>query len=862
MIRQLIPLAVLAAATAGASAQRIPRFPIPVSPIAIEGPVRPGAYLGEVGRKAALFGTETGSFEAWAWPLKLVRDLSFAFKIPDDDAPIEAATLASRVLIQPGSKTIVYTHPTFTVRAHFITPLDLPGSLILLDVETVRPIDIIVRMNSDFNLAWPGGFGGQHIGWDPVRKLFHLTQGGIGTYHAAIGSPAAAAGTSHPAHDAPAVPSQFVISVDPVQAQTEFIPIVIAGGVVPADSLWALYATLLATARQSVEAKAAYYEEVRTSLVSVESPDDNLNRAFEWAKVNLDRQRVCNPDLGCGLVAGFGRAGAGNFRPGFGWYFGGDAAINSFAMDLLGQFDLVREGLSFLGTFQRADGKIPHEISQAAGRLPWWTDYPYTWYHGDTTPYWILACVEYWRSSGDRAFIDQVWNKLLLAFRWSARADSDHDGLMENPIAGAGAIEVGGLGNDLHTDIYLAGVWVAALRGLADLAASRGDLALAKEVGDWYLRSHASLEQRFWMDQTGTYAFALLGSTAGTIERNPALTVWPSTAIAFGELEGDHARRMMAQVASSELTTDWGVRMLARSHPLYQPLHYNNGTVWPFVTGFAALGHYQTHRGWAGFDLIRDVAQTTFDFARGSQPELMSGAFYLPLDTAVPDQFFATSMMVTPLLRGLLGIKADAAHCRLELAPQIPAHWDRLSVRHLRTGCGKLSAAIVRSDERMVVDLAPDSLELGPHSGTVVLAPALPLGATAIVVVVDGRSVSYAHASAPPDHQVRLDLTAWQPHHVEIRWRGGAEVVPTDTHPKPGDRSVGVRITDWRQQGGQFVASVESETDGDFVVKVRSPTPLRVIEGGTVISREGEMTTVAVHLAAGTQRGQHLVLAP
>ena len=37
-----------------------------------------------------------------------------------------------------------------------------------------------------------------------------------------------------------------------------------------------------------------------------------LAAAAGRAAVNLDRQRVCNPDLGCGSVAGFGRAGAGN----------------------------------------------------------------------------------------------------------------------------------------------------------------------------------------------------------------------------------------------------------------------------------------------------------------------------------------------------------------------------------------------------------------------------------------------------------------------------------------------------------------------------------------------------------------------
>jgi hypothetical protein len=78
------------------------------------------------------------------------------------------------------------------------------------------------------------------------------------------------------------------------------------------------------------------------------------------------------------------------------------------------------------------------------------------------------------------------------------------------------------------------------------------------------------------------------------------------------------------------------------------------------VTGFTAWAHYAARRGWAGFDLLRDVAQTGDDFALGVQPELMSGAFYRPLDTAMPDQFFSTSMIISPLLRGLLGYRAEA----------------------------------------------------------------------------------------------------------------------------------------------------------------------------------------------------------
>ena len=57
-----------------------------------------------------------------------------------------------------------------------------------------------------------------------------------------------------------------------------------------------------------------------------------LDRAVPWAHLNLDAALACNPDLGCGLVAGYGPGGPTGYRPGFGWYFGGDAAINSLAM--------------------------------------------------------------------------------------------------------------------------------------------------------------------------------------------------------------------------------------------------------------------------------------------------------------------------------------------------------------------------------------------------------------------------------------------------------------------------------------------------------------------------------------------------
>jgi glycogen debranching enzyme len=858
----------------------VPLFPIPDGPLALTGPARPGHFIVDAGRRAAIFGDETGALEVWAWPLKLVRDLHLAFKIPAYDEPIDGAAVAERTTVRPTAQTIVYSNAVFTVKEHIFVPMQEPGALILLQVETVRPLDVYVRMTADFNLAWPGAFGGQTMAWDGEAHRFVLSQGGVHHYNALIGSPFAVSGTQHPAHNAPARPSQLVLHFDRDAATTDFIPIVIAGGAMPVDSVAMVYQRLLQQVPELFRQKTGHYAMVRDSLLRLHSPDSALDLALEWAKVDLDQQLVCNPDLGCGLVAGFGPAGPGNFRPGFGWFFGGDAAINSLAMDELGEFDLVRQGLEFSAHYQRADGKIPHEISQSAGRLPWFQEYPYVFFHGDTTPFWITACYEYWRASGDDAFVRRLWPKLVKAFRWAASTDSDGDGLMENPSAGAGAIEVGGLGEDLHTDIYLAGIWTESLQGMRAMAGLVGDRKVRRDAGALFQKATASIEREFWDSAAGIYAFALLEGRGATgvgsrpapgrpdLRVNDALTVWPATALSFQLLEPARADSMLQRLASAAITTDWGTRPLSQYHPLYDPLHYNNGAVWPFVTGFAALAQYRYDRAWAGFDLIRDVARTTFDFARGRNPELLSGAYYRPLDTAVPDQFFATSMLVTPLTRGLLGLEADSHDCTLTVAPQMPAAWDSMSADNFRTGCGTVDVSVHRRQPRPG-DRDQVDVKVHRHPGVgpglkLVVSPALPLGASvdsrySVGVTRDGvRAVGDVFGALRPDqvrrtpYDVRPTITVPVPlrpaeaAEVVIEFRGGAQVVAPTRHLQVGDRSHALRITDFRQEGDDYVVEVEGVAGLDYDVRIRSITPLVDVRGATLVERSGEITRLSL----------------
>jgi hypothetical protein len=814
---------------------RVPRFPIATSPIALRGDARPRQYLGVLGRKAAWLGSETGEAELWVHPLKLANAFRLDFKIPEYDDPVRGSDVARTVEIRPELTTITYSHATFTVREHVLAPLNEPGLLLLMEVDTYRPLEVVVSFRSVFQYAWPGGMGGQYVFWDEKEKAFTLSES-LKKRNGFIGSPWAASASSHPAHALPDAPSRFVIPVAPERAARELVPIAVAAAEAPRDDVAALYRALIRRARELYDDRVRHARELRETMTTIATPAPHIDLALEWAKVNLDEQLVCNPDLGCGLAAGFGPSGE-SLRPGFGWFFGGDAAINSFAMSSVGLVRDVADGLRFLGRYQRKDGKIPHEVSQAAARIPWFADFPYAYYHADTTPFWLVALARYWRASGDVGLLKELWPAARKAWAFCLGADTDGDGLMDNTAAGLGAIEVGDIGADIHQDIYLAAVWTEAAGAMKEMATVMGERSMAAEAERLRARATASLDREYWLPDAGHHAFGVLRSG----KTNDTLTVWPATAAAFRLLEPDRARQTLLRLASHRLTADWGARMLTTDSPLYDPIHYNMGAVWPFVTGFVAWGHYNYGRPWAGYPLVDALARMAFDFARGRHPELLSGAYYRPLDTAVPQQFFATSMLVTPLVSGLLGWEPDAPRRQARLAPRLPPEWERMSVERLALGPARVRAAFERGPGRLVTRLA---VEGGPVR--LLYAPALPPGARSVRAEVDGLPVPLA---GPGPNEINVDLAA-EARSVTFSWEGGLEPEAPVVALQPGQADEGLRLLDFRETSEGWTALVEGRGGRSYDLVVRGESLGRV-EGAEIASQAGERTILRVRFPAG-----------
>lgn len=818
------------------------KFPLPSNPIELTRAARPGVYFDAVGRKAAIFGRESGVFESWVFPIKIFHDAQLSINVEGQDNPIDFASNIDRIITRPESTTLIASNQLFTIRAIFFTPIDEQASIILLDIDTMRPLTLTVSFVPDLKPMWPGGLGGQSAGWNNDLKAFVISESRR-KFNGIFGSPAAARGVTTPAHQLASGALRFEIKVDPQLAGRSSYPLIVAGGISGRQPAIDLYQRIAGSISEQYQKTFSHYRRLRDELTNIETPERPFDLAFEWAKVALDKGMVANPELGDGLVAGWDAAGDGA-RPGFGWFFGGDTAINSYAMTGYGNFDSVRAAFRLLAKYQRADGKIAHEISQSAAMIDWFNEYPYPYYHAETTPFYLAAVFNFYRQSGDKELIDELWPALKKAYQFCLDNDSDGDGIIENSKAGLGASELGSLLDDLHQDIYLAATSLEASLAMRELAIVMADQALRELADQKYQRAFTAINELYWDQKENRYVYAL--SKNG--QQNAEITAWTAAPLMFGQLDAKRANEMIALLSSSQLSTDWGTRMLSNRSPAYDPIAYNNGGVWPFLTGFVAAAEYEYHHQHSGFAHLRQLVNLTFDHALGYHHEILSGEFYRPLDQSVPHQLFSSSMVITPFIRGLLGLRVDAAKRIVQLAPQLPASWDQLRLKNYRVGTSKLIFDLRRpaiSTLRLEVSKEDDEpMQLQ-------FAPAIPAFAKITRLSVDGKAIKLTPNQLAATNTFTYETTLRRRIIIEIALRGGIEFDLPAPSPEPGDRTTSLKVLDVTTFGpNHLVLKTEGLAGRTYLLRARGGHTIQEIAGGILKGEEGGWRLIEIAFPA------------
>lgn len=812
------------------TAQLPAKFRLPDNPITLTRTARPRVHFDAIGRKAGLLGNEAGTFESWIFPLKLFHDARFSVQVEGEDSPAEFSSIIETVIVRPESTTLVASGQQYTIRATFFSPVDEPASIVLFDVDSAKPLTITVSFVPDLKPMWPAGLGGQNSGWREDLKAFLISESRR-KYNGILGSPAATRGISTPAHQLASGALRFDIRIDPEIAKDRFYPLIITGGIDGRQPVLDRYQRLSTSIRESYLNTFEHYRRLRDDRTSIRTPDRWFDLAFEWAKVALDKGMIDNPELGLGLVAGWGASGGGA-RPGFGWFFGGDAAINSLAMTGYSDFEMAAATFRFLAKYQRADGKIPHEISQAAAWIKWFDEFPYAYYHADTTPFYIAGVANLIRQSGDRRLLEELWPALRKAYQFCLDNDSDGDGILENSKAGLGASELGSLLANLHQDIYLAATSIEASRSMRDLAAIIGDQPLRELADRKYRTASESINARYWSRQENRYAYALLKDG----KLNTELTAWIALPMVFGQLDRTLASESLRLLGSSRISTDWGARMLDNRSPAYDPVAYNNGGVWPFLTGFVAAAEYEYDHPHSGFAHLSQLVNLTFDFAPGYHHEILSGDYYRPLDESVPHQLFSSGMVVTPMIRGLLGLRADAFSRTLEFRPQIPAGWESFEVRKIRVGDRTVDVSYRRENQRTMRFILTGT---GGAPINVRFKTPAPYLAEAVDVTIDGKGFG---ADEPGDTYV---INLKERAEIVLSFTGGIEIDLPEHKPRIGDRTSSLKILDILRSGDKALRIMTEGLGGERYT-LRARGRVRAVTGGSIKGQSNGYTLIEI----------------
>ena len=863
------------------------RVETPESSLQLSRPARPWEFLPTVGQRAALFGNEAGHMEAWVYPLKLFRDFHLLFLM--DGEAIPAETLVRSVIVHPESSTIVYSGDTFTIHETIFVPVHESGAVIKFDVDTSHPIEIQAAFLPDFQLEWPAGLGGTYVDWDDRIGAFAFGAGDD-QYAAILGSPTARNPVlDYQSNYSDSYEDSVRLGVTRSGRATKLI--VLTGSVKGRADAAETYRRLTDNYSDLLGESAAYYRKYLDETVNLELPDPQLQQAYDWSRISMIQGLVENPLLGSGLVAGYRGSGNGT-RPGFAWFFGRDTFWTSFALNSVGDFQTAKTAIDFISKYQRDDGKVPHEISQTASLVPWFTNYPFAYSSADATPLYIIAVDDYVRQSGDVAFAKQKWDSVWKAYQFLISTYSDQ-GFPKNAGVGHGWVEGGPL-LPVRTELYQAGLGAEALQAASDLAHIIGQQDTSQQLAQAFDQQDQKLNKAFWSSDHNIFAFGL--DRGGN--RVDKATVLAAVPMWFGLLNEPNSEKMLAQLASPDFETDWGMRILPSDSPDYNGGGYHFGAVWPLFTGWTSVGEYRYHRALPAFSNLRANALLALDGSLGHVTEVLSGDSYQPLSTASPDQIWSAAMVASPLLRGLLGLEIDAVNRTILFAPHVPADWTSFTVRNLHVGSTAMSLTYRKTADGITLEVVRDVPPGATDSADPLIVdfrPAVSPLAKVTGVTLNGRAAGYrvladdgdntsdsghgisdsesnntlsdkASEGSPEakladalstqiqDEHVRVRFTASGPSStLRIRVADDFGISISSILPPLGGMSKGLRVISqsWDVPRDTMALNVSGVAGTEYDLGIWEPSEIASVQGANLINKHGDEATVRLRFPTG-----------
>jgi len=415
------------------------------------------------------------------------------------------------------------------------------------------------------------------------------------------------------------------------------------------------------------------------------------------------------------------------------WYttaFGRDSILTSLQTLPLNP-RIARDTLRYLARHQgekedafteEQPGKIMHELRR--GEMARAGEVPHLPYFGtvDATPLWLVLLHETWRWTGDDALLRDMMPHAERALAWIDRfGDLDGDGFVEYArTSEKGLINQGwkdsGDGVPFPDGrlpappialVEVQGYVFDAKIRMARLYDHLGDTERAIALKRQASALRGKIRERFWMEEAGTFAIALDGekNQVPAISSNAGHLLWSRVP------DAAQARRMAECFASPALFSGWGIRTLSQDHPVYNPMSYHNGSIWPHdnalvVLGMSLYGH--APRALPVLSALHDAAthmrgHRLPELFCGMSREIAMGPVLYPVSCS-PQAWASGAFFM--LLQGVLGITPDAPKGILRIRnPHLPHFLRELTLTGMRIGEAEVALRFHRHGNRTLVNL-------------------------------------------------------------------------------------------------------------------------------------------------------------
>lgn len=415
------------------------------------------------------------------------------------------------------------------------------------------------------------------------------------------------------------------------------------------------------------------------------------------------------------------------------WYstvFGRDSIITSLetlslqpgiAVDTL-RYLARRQGEREDPRTEEEPGKILHELRR--GEMARSGEIPHVPYFGtvDATPLWIILLHETWRWTGNDGLVHELIPNLRRALSWiDDYGDRDGDGFVEYYCRAKDGLRNQGWkdssdgvpfpdGRLPEAPIALVevqGYVYDAKRRAAELLDRFGQPGEAEPLRIAAERLRRKIREDFWMEEMGTFALALDRDKrqVSTVASNAGHLLWN------GVPTPEQATRLADTVLARDMFSGWGIRTLSSRHPVFNPMSYHNGSIWPHDNALIVLGlarYGMAARALPVVDVLQESA-AQIEFHR--VPELYcgmrraSGMRPVLYPVSCSPQAWASGALFL-MLQAVLGIFPEGPAGVLHIRnPVLPAFLHELTITGLPAGRSRVSLRFARHRDRTLVNL-------------------------------------------------------------------------------------------------------------------------------------------------------------